>query len=425
MRKILVVDDEPVMLTLAQRILSAQYEVVTAKSGAEAIELFEVHKPDLVLSDLRMPEMDGYELQKILQEKFSESVPVIFMTADESDESESKGFAAGAADYIRKPVKPDILLKRVENITKSMDKIRGLRTAAETDPMTGILNKTASQEKISELAAKSPGALLMIDLDSFKLVNDIYGHSMGDGILISLVELIKRSIDLSAGDLAGRMGGDEFVAYLQNVRDEKILQEKALFLNEELVDFAKKFLGEDMEIPLGVSVGAVFSPDEGTTFDELYKKADAALYEVKQHGKHGLSIYGANNQSENMLVNTEKLSQMRLILGERNIGEQAYFVDFESFKIIYRFLSRLAYSHNSGLQLVQFVIESEDISATFKAELFKILRNSDCITQSGNKILVLLMETESEECEKVKDRIFSQLKNFSSDKVVFESEKIF
>ena len=424
MRKILVVDDDPVMLVLTQKILSAQYEVITANSGANAVKLFEVEKPDLVLSDLKMPEMDGYELQAVLQEKFSESVPVIFMTADESDDSESKGFAAGSADYIRKPVKPDVLLKRIENITKSMDKIRGLRTAAETDPMTGILNKTASQEKISELAAKTPGALLMIDLDSFKLVNDIYGHSMGDGILISLVELIKRSIDLSAGDLAGRMGGDEFVAYLQNVRDEKILQEKALFLNEELVDFAKKFLGEDMEIPLGVSIGAVFSPDEGTDFDELYKKADSALYEVKQHGKHGLSIYGATNQAENF-VDVEKLSQMRMILGERNIGEQAYFVDFESFKIIYRFLSRLAYSHQGGLQLIQFIIKSEDFSAEFKAELFKTLRNSDCITQSGNKILVLLTENDSEKCEEVKDRIFSRLNDFSSDKVTFESEKIF
>ena len=425
MQKILVVDDEPVMLVLTQKILSEQYEVLTAKSGAEAIELFEREKPDLILSDLLMPEMDGYELQKILQEKFSESVPVVFMTADESEDSESKGFAVGAADYIRKPVKPDVLLKRVGNILSSLDKIHGLRTAAETDPMTGILNKTASQEKISALAAKSPGALLMIDLDSFKLVNDIYGHSMGDGILISLVELIKRSIDLSAGDLAGRMGGDEFVAYLQNVRDEKILQEKTLFLNEELVDFAKKFLGEDMEIPLGVSIGAVFAPDEGTTFDELYKKADSALYEVKQHGKHGISIYGAKNQSENLFVEVEKLSQIRMILGERNIGEQAYFVDFESFKIIYRFLSRLAYSSQSGLQLVQFVIKSENFSADFKAELFKTLRNSDCITQSGNKILVLLTAADTEECEKVKERIFSRLKEFSSDKVTFESEKIF
>ncbi len=422
MRKILVVDDEPVMLVLAEKILSPHYEVLTAKSGAEAIKIFETKKPDLILSDLKMPEMDGYELHRILQEKLAEPVPVIFMTADESDESESKGFALGAADYIRKPLKADILLSRVGNIVSSLEKIYSLTTAAETDPMTGILNKTASREKISALASKSPGSFLMIDLDSFKLVNDIYGHSMGDGILITLVELIKRSIDLSGGDLVGRMGGDEFVAYLQNVREEKILQEKTLFMNEELLEFAKGYLGEGMEIPLGVSVGAVFSPDEGTSFDELYNKADNALYEVKQHGKHGLSIYGVTDHSE--FVEVEKLSQMRMILGERNVGEQAYFVDFENFKIIYRLLSRIASNFHRGLQLLQFVIRSEDFSAEFKEELFKSLRKSDCITQSGNKILVLFLEATQEDAEAVKDKIFSQLENFS-DKVIFESEKIF
>ena len=418
MRKILIVDDEQVMLILARRILSPKYEIVTAKSGAEAIKIFEQEKPDLILSDLRMPEMDGYELHRILQEKTSEPVPIMFMTADESDESESKGFAIGAADYIRKPWKPDVLLRRVGNIIDNLDKIHGLKVAATIDSMTGLLNKTASQKQIGELAKKSPGALLMIDLDSFKLVNDIYGHGMGDGILISLVELIKKII--REDDLAGRMGGDEFVAYLQNVRDEKVLREKTIFLNEELVAFAKKFLGEDMEIPLGVSVGAVFVPDEGTEFAELYKKADSALYEVKQHGKHGLAIFGTKKKASTVIAKAEKLSQMRMILGERNIGEHAYFVDFESFKNIYRLLVRIANNYKKSLRLLQFVVKSENFSAEFKEELFRILRTSDCITQSGNKILVLFMEETQEEAESVKDKIFSQLENFS-DKVVFES----
>ena len=116
MKKILVVDDEKIMLMLARRMLSSKYEIVTAKSGAEAVELFEKEHPDLILSDLLMPEMDGYELQRILQEKSSEPVPIIFMTADDSAESESKGFEVGAADYIHKPLKAEVLLRRVGNI---------------------------------------------------------------------------------------------------------------------------------------------------------------------------------------------------------------------------------------------------------------------------------------------------------------------
>ena len=94
MSKILIVDDEEMMLMMARRILSRKYDVITATTGAEAIELFRDERPDMVLSDLMMPELDGYELQKILQAMSAEPVPIMFMTADESEESESKGFDA-------------------------------------------------------------------------------------------------------------------------------------------------------------------------------------------------------------------------------------------------------------------------------------------------------------------------------------------
>ena len=275
MRKILIVDDEKIMLMFARRILSSKYEIVTAMSGAEAIALFEKERPDLILSDLLMPEMDGYELHRILQEKASEPVPIIFMTADESAESESRGFEVGAADYIRKPLKPDVLLRRVGNILDNIDKIHGLQMAASTDPMTGLLNKSASQDEISKLIEHYAGSLLILDLDSFKLVNDIYGHGAGDKILIKISKLIKHIIRET--DLAGRIGGDEFIAFLQNVRNEEILKEKTAYLNEQILISAKKILGEDMKIPLGVSVGAVFVPNEGKNFAELFKKADTAL----------------------------------------------------------------------------------------------------------------------------------------------------
>ena len=423
MRKILIVDDEQIMLILAKRILSPKYEIVTAKSGAEAIKIFEKEKPDLILSDLRMPEMDGYELHRILQEKIVEPVPIIFMTADESDESESKGFAVGAADYIRKPWKPDVLLRRVGNIINNLDKIRGLKAAASIDTMTGLLNKTASQKEIGELVEMFPGTLLMIDLDSFKLVNDIYGHGMGDKILIRLSELIKEII--GDNDLAGRMGGDEFIAYLTDIRDERILQEKTAFLNKQLLISAKKLMGENMEIPLGVSVGAVFSPNEGKDFSTLYKKADVALYDVKQHGKHNCSIYGLKNFEKNTFAKEEKLSQIRMILGERNIEAGAYFVDFEHFQTIYRMFVRLKNIGLKNLQLIQFCINSENHIEKFGEILLQSLRTSDCVTQNGNKFFALLPETTAEKAEKIRENIFSQIKDFSANEVDFEMETIF
>lgn len=423
MSKILIVDDEKMMLMLAKRILSQKYEIITASTGAEAIELFDREHPDMVLSDLMMPEMDGYELHRILQERSAEPVPIVFMTADESDEAESKGFEVGADDYIRKPVKPDVLLRRVGNIMDNLDKIHGLEVAASTDPLTKLLNKSAAQRELGEIVKNSTGALLMIDLDSFKLVNDIYGHAMGDKILIMFAELIRKIVRES--DLLGRMGGDEFIAFLQNVNNEKILTYKTTFLNEQLVIMAKKLLGNEMQIPLGVSVGAVFVPDAGNNFQKLYEKADSALYEVKKRGKHGISFFNENNHAIEKSSSVEGISQMQMILGERNVEAGAYFVEFEIFKKIYQLLARMMESYKKGLVLMQFTLSEENFAEEFKEVLIHSLRRSDCVTQSGKKFLVLLPEATELEADGVRNRIFSRLKNFNAREIIFEREKVF
>jgi len=417
MSKILIVDDDEMMLMMAQHILATKYELVTATTGTEAIEIFEQEHPDMVLSDLMMPEMDGYELHRILQEKSGETVPIMFMSANEGDESEIKGFEQGAADYIHKPLKPDVLLRRVGNIIENLEKIRKLEVESSTDSLTKLLNKSAAQREIGEMVKKSSGAFLMIDLDSFKLVNDIYGHNAGDRILIQFAELIKSVI--RENDLAGRMGGDEFLAFLQNVDDEKILQVKSDYLNEKILIVARKLLGEEMQIPLGTSIGAVFVPSEGRDFTTLYKKADKALYEVKKNGKHSLAVFGEKNQAENNSIGD--LSQVRMILGERNIESGAYFVDFEAFKHIYRMLVRMDYK--KGLTLVQFTL-NDDFEAEFKEILIKSLRKSDCVTQCGNKFLILLQEATETESEIVRDRILSRLAENLREKISYEREKI-
>jgi len=262
----------------------------------------------------------------------------------------------------------------------------------------------------------------MLDLDSFKLVNDLYGHGAGDKVLIRFAELIRKIT--RENDLIGRIGGDEFIAYLQNVDDENILKSKTNFLNEQLLIAAKKILGANMEIPLGTSVGAVFVPVEGTDFVTLYKKADTALYNVKQHGKHGCAIFGNHNRAENKL-SVEGISQTRMILGERNVESGAYFVDLETFKSIYRLLARMVDTYKKGLVLMQFTVSDESLTEEVKDKIIHSLRKSDCVSQaSKNKFLVLLMEATEEESLIVRDRIFAKLKDTVTDKVYFESEII-
>lgn len=154
--KILIVDDEKISLRMTQHILSSEYDTVCASNGRDAIEIYKTERPNLVLSDLRMPEIDGFELQKKLQDIYGKQIPFMFMTADKDDEAESKGFAIGALDFIRKPFRADVLLKRVFNILQNVEQIQELQKAATTDPMTGLLNKASSQEEIDLLVKTTP-----------------------------------------------------------------------------------------------------------------------------------------------------------------------------------------------------------------------------------------------------------------------------
>ena len=187
-------------------------------------------------------------------------------------------------------------------------------------------------------------------------------------------------------------------------------------------------MGSDMQIPLGVSIGAVFVPSESRDFTTLYKKADKALYEVKQCGKHGLAVFGAQKCAHNgHILNRVKnsvgeLSELRMILGERNNESGAYFVDFEAFKVVYRLLVRMEYK--KGLMLIQFTVENY-LAAEFKEILIHTLRKSDCVTQNGNKFLILLQEASESESEIVRDRILSRLEGNLAVRIKFECEKIF
>ena len=384
MRKILIVDDEKIMLRIASKILSKEYETLCANSGAEAVEIFCRERPDMVLSDLLMPGMDGYELHRILQEQSAEAVPIIFMTADESDESESRGLEIGAADYIRKPLKPEVLIGRVKNIFDRFEQIHGLTEAATVDQMTGLLNKTAVQREISKLCETSDGVLLELDLDSFKLVNDLYGHAMGDKILIEFATLLKSQ--LNAGDVAGRTGGDEFIAFCRAVHDERTIFKKARLLNGRLMKAARELLGADMKIALGVSVGAVYVPDESRDFATLTEKADKALYKVKHFGKHGCAFFGVENFDG---TSSKSIAQTQLLLSERNAASKAYVVNFETFKAVYRFASRQNENRHS---LIQCTFETEDDGEreNFLSRLTESLNRGDCLTQYGREQFLIL-----------------------------------
>ncbi|MBO5551637.1 MAG: diguanylate cyclase [Lachnospiraceae bacterium] len=417
--KIMIVDDEHISLAMTEHILATQYTVVCASSGEEAVGLFFKEDPDMILSDLRMPGMNGFELQQTLQKQSGHHIPFMFMTADMDEEIESKGFEIGALDFIRKPFRADVLLKRVSNILQTVDQIQGLKKAAETDPMTGLLNKASVQAEIDTICRQTKGSLMMIDLDSFKPVNDIYGHDMGDKILIRFAEIIRSAVRDT--DIAGRMGGDEFIVFCQNVTDESVIAEKTRYINENIVSSAKEFMGEDMSIPIGASIGCACAPRDGSDFLTLFKKADKALYTVKQNGKHGYSVYTEGSDSDpDASADSTDLGSTIQILSERSPAKGAMILPMEQFRLMFRFLTRVNANYQKKIHIVLFSIRnkaSDDMPADKITEAFqdmmqRSLRQSDVITQnSKNQFLLILLKTTPPNARLVIERLMGVWKD--------------
>ncbi len=393
MKKVLIVDDMIVSLMMTENMLCGHYTTFCASSGREAIEIYRREHPDMVLSDLRMPGMNGYELQQQLQEEMQQTIPFMFMTADQDEAMESKGFENGAMDFIRKPFRPDVLLRRVGNILQTLDQIEGLKRHASIDTLTGLLNKSSVEEELKSICAHANGALLMIDLDSFKPVNDIYGHSMGDKLLMSFADILRASV--RPVDVLGRIGGDEFIAFFHGMHDEQGISNKTASINARIMAAAKELMGDDMSIPLGASIGCVFVPKGGTDFSVLAKKADKALYTAKQQGKHSCSVF-SETQERKESGETATLTNVEKILGERSPGKGAMKLPFEEFRTVYRFLKRTMGVFDKPSSILRFSLPKGTAEATedeFFSVLCSTLRAGDVVTQNGGQFLALLVNT--------------------------------
>lgn len=421
-RWVAVVDDDLTNLKAAGQILSrSEYRVSALKSGLALLEFMKTNRPDLILLDISMPQMDGFETLKRLRayekEKELTEIPVIFLTADDNVDTESRGFEVGVDDYIKKPFYSEVLLKRIDNVISRRERMNRIAEQASIDRLTGFLNKSVAEERLGSLCRSHKGCLLMIDLDSFKPVNDVYGHDMGD---VVLREFSAKLAALAPPEsVFGRVGGDEFAAFFKDVQHEEYIAAFTGKLNESLLEEAKRLLGGDLSIPIGASVGAVFVPEHGTEFTEMIKLADKALYHVKQNGRHGYFIYRRGNDR----LPTESPDELRniaVMLGERDIPDSAMWLDKEIFIHVYRFLLR--YMKNYGVSVCEILVtlsaENGDIGEDFEEKCFEFgnflknsLRKSDIMVQlKREQYMFLLMEIKEDQVDNVIDRVLGKWK---------------
>ena len=427
---IMVVDDDMANLQMAGTILSKNNMRVTALKSGQALLSYVAEKgaPDLILLDIMMPEMDGFEtlkqLRRLEKEKGLGETPVIFLTADDKTGTESKGFEVGVSDFIRKPFNPEVLLRRIDNVISMQYEMNSLKNEATIDKLTGFLNKAATNSRLTQVCEVGVGCLMMIDLDSFKLVNDLFGHEMGDKVLIRFAQIIREV--LPVGSTYGRIGGDEFVGFSIGTQDEAEVAEMTKELNEKLLKSAKEMMGEDMNIPLGASVGAIIIPKHGNDYASLLKMADKCLYIVKKNGKHGYSLYSTNVLAEEDEKNPDMdLRGLSEILAERNVTNVALQLDMEAFTHVYRFANRYFVRNSLNCCKVLFTLKCpEGLSQEefrnqcdeFGNHIRENLRKSDMLTRSRfNQYYVVITDIREEFVDRV---IASIIENWEKNRPV-------
>ena len=304
-QKILIVDDTLANIEILFKILQGDYEIFFAKSGFDGVRIVKKEMPDLILLDIMMPDMDGYQVCAAIKgDPQTASIPIIFITAMGNVEDETKGLGCGAIDYITKPISPPIVKARVRNhleLKRSRDlletlaselseKNRKLEVLAREDGLTGLANRRHFNEVLDAEIKRGQRTgqlltLILCDVDFFKKYNDQYGHVAGDKCLQAIGEIM-RSCFKRAGDLPARYGGEEFAAILPDTPYESGVQ-MAERLRQEMIDWALPHTDAGVLGLVTLSIGVVGGQATRERDAEWFiREADLALYQSKENGRN-------------------------------------------------------------------------------------------------------------------------------------------
>jgi diguanylate cyclase (GGDEF)-like protein len=293
--RILVVDDAMENIQILNGALAAEHEVLFAMSGEKALELARSRRPDLILLDAMMPGMDGYAVCAALRAASdTRDIPVIFVTALKTPEDETRALAAGAADYISKPVNAAVVRARVRTHLTIKRQSDALRALTLTDGLTEVANRRAFDQRIEAewrrcARAHLPMALILVDLDHFKAYNDAYGHQAGDASLVQAGAAMRR-VAARPQDLVARYGGEEFAILLPQL-DAAGAEGVARRLQGELQQLAIPHAASPTAPYLTASMGiAALVPGDSGAPADLVQQADALLYQAKAAGRNRYQV---------------------------------------------------------------------------------------------------------------------------------------
>jgi diguanylate cyclase (GGDEF)-like protein len=296
--KVLIVDRSWDEQEAYRRLLACgddgRYEVVAVNTGGAALSRLRSYQPDCIVLDFDLPDMDGLEFLASLCGRESEPPAAVVMLSGHGDEKIAvEALKKGAHDYLAKSgVTRDSLLGAVQTAVENFGKRSRLTRLAFTDAVTGLANRNLFENRLGHAIAVAQRsrrslALLLLDLNRFKSVNDAYGHHTGDAVLRELAIRLRRA--LRQADTVARVGGDEFAVILET----GAMPDNALQVGERIVAAFSAPIGfNDARLELGVSVGIAICPDDASDADALMRRADTAMYRAKAMGRSCCAFFG-------------------------------------------------------------------------------------------------------------------------------------
>ena len=293
---ILIVDDTPANLTVLSDALKSDYRVKIATSGQAALDIINRDKPALVLLDVMMPGLDGYEVcRRIKQQPETRDISVIFVTAKNDVVDQEEGLNLGAVDYITKPFFLPIIKSRVRIHVNLKLKSDLLESLAHIDGLTGIPNRRRFDEALEvewkrAVRTGTPVSLVMMDVDFFKYYNDTYGHGMGDTCLQQVATAIAAAITRPS-DLVARYGGEEFVALLPDTDAEgSYTVAERMRRNVEALQLSHEHSAASRCVTISAGLASSVPTAEDAS-QELLKQADQMLYRSKEAGRNRVCVH--------------------------------------------------------------------------------------------------------------------------------------
>ncbi len=320
MKILLVEDSATIRHAMCSYIRAAGHEPVVSESGEQSLQILENTPVDMIIMDVEMPGLDGFETTRLIREWLGEHwIPIIFVTGKSEDASLEEGIAAGGDDYLIKPISQIILnakIRAMERITAMRNQLSKLNEEltilSQRDSLTQLYNRRTFEDKAMDIwhmssRSRNPFTILLLDIDHFKLYNDCYGHVAGDECIKRVADALSESLN-RPGDIVARYGGEEFIAILPNTPERgaiHVAEQIRRIIEEKRIRHRASTTSTVVTVSIG---GTVINYTHGTDLQHQIELADRALYESKQNGRNSATVHEFHPRSKVLVVDNHEPS---------------------------------------------------------------------------------------------------------------------